>query len=149
MPIVDRQQIVWFTFHYVSIKSALGCKRYMYETEFTFHYVSIKSLNTKNITAVTFNLHSTMYLLNPSVVFTLYIKMINLHSTMYLLNRVSFIASMYYFIFTFHYVSIKSRWAWRCSLGIWYLHSTMYLLNLESSSKLLTVHYIYIPLCIY
>ena len=54
-----------FTFHYVSIKSAMMANQGLKGSEFTFHYVSIKSahgLCAKDHQHI--HLHSTMYLLN-------------------------------------------------------------------------------------
>ena len=97
-----------FTFHYVSIKSWKNLHLSCTELKFTFHYVSIKSYNRCHFYGSIHNLHSTMYLLNRSLIGTS--------------DKISN-------IFTFHYVSIKS------SSGIGglgdqgNLHSTMYLLN--------------------
>ena len=53
---------------------------------FTFHYVSIKSVRHSKGETGCCNLHSTMYLLNPSPTFSPDGDRHNLHSTMYLLN---------------------------------------------------------------
>ena len=55
-----------FTFHYVSIKSYHGGRKHFTKHEFTFHYVSIKSVALSARFNLFKNLHSTMYLLNPS-----------------------------------------------------------------------------------
>ena len=75
---------------------------------FTFHYVSIKSEAQLYLPHIGFDLHSTMYLLNPNAV-----KLANklkkyLHSTMYLLNLNIKTIIFTTALFTFHYVSIKS-----------------------------------------
>ena len=54
-----------FTFHYVSIKSFTSWDAMSAFIEFTFHYVSIKSEGLPPSIDVDYNLHSTMYLLNP------------------------------------------------------------------------------------
>ena len=78
---------------------------------------------------VTFDLHSTMYLLNLPLPSMLATKGTHLHSTMYLLNQYGSEGSSY----------ISS-----------YLHSTMYLLNREQFKQFRTGwKRIYIPLCIY
>ena len=53
---------------------------------FTFHYVSIKSPLTLEYIIVCLYLHSTMYLLNPGISADAIRQSFNLHSTMYLLN---------------------------------------------------------------
>ena len=57
-----------FTFHYVSIKSGTYKKRHNNVPEFTFNYVSIKSPAPPPVTTPIIHLHSTMYLLNLSVI---------------------------------------------------------------------------------
>ena len=56
------------------------------------------------------NLHSTMYLLKRLSASISDIIVLDLHSTMYLL-KLSTIAEItsFYSVFTFHYVSIKTR----------------------------------------
>ena len=76
-----------FTFHYVSIKSSAFMSTFLTVFEFTFHYVSIKSLIIYSTPAYIPDLHSTMYLLNPSMAMS---------------------QSVLKSSFTFHYVSIKS-----------------------------------------
>ena len=58
---------VEFTFHYVSIKSMGKATAQGIKSAFTFHYVSIKSDNAQHNYQGYRNLHSTMYLLNPTV----------------------------------------------------------------------------------
>ena len=53
-----------FTFHYVSIKSAVLSLPLFATGIFTFHYVSIKSVDKKLFAVMLIHLHSTMYLLN-------------------------------------------------------------------------------------
>ena len=53
--------------------------------QFTFHYVSINSTQLVILSAFTFNLHSTMYLLIPLWDNVSFPFVDNLHSTMYLL----------------------------------------------------------------
>ena len=53
------------------------------------------------------------------------------------------------YIFTFHYVSIKSDDEWINYVFEPYLHSTMFLLNLTLRIKLMLIISIYIPLCFY
>ena len=119
--------------------------------KFTFHYVSIKSGILCTAQRFKFDLHSTMYLLNPVAPTNHYYHL---------------------FSFTFHYVSIKSKYQIR-SLALLqihlhstmyllnrdsisrfsrtdlHLHSTMYLLNLDDSPGMNVKFRIYIPLCIY
>ena len=56
-----------FTFHYVSIKSHMSMHSSYDHSLFTFHYVSIKSWAYLNALGGFSDLHSTMYLLNPSL----------------------------------------------------------------------------------
>ena len=115
---------------------------------FTFHYVSIKSHTADHSIPHYPDLHSTMYLLNPSTakdvthfqrftfhyvsiksllsVYVMYTHIANLHSTMYLLNLIIFIMHMRTHV---------------------YLHSTMYLLNPYVHytlylPKIFTFHYV-------
>ena len=60
-------------------------------TEFTFHYVSIKSALQLIQALANAHLHSTMYLLNPPQTHLVEQTSPNLHSTMYLLNPVDYI----------------------------------------------------------
>ena len=76
-----------FTFHYVSIKSHFTIRTIFGSNLFTFHYVSIKSYLTSLLMLIINHLHSTMYLLNLSVI----------------------VYTSLNIIFTFHYVSIKSQ----------------------------------------
>ena len=94
------------------------------------------------------NLHSTMYLLN---LLTSAIKgdaLGNLHSTMYLLNLWAQIHDVLVFLFTFHYVSIKSPSTAFALMKYTYLHSTMYLLNRGvfwedgRRNRIFTFHYV-------
>ena len=90
-----------------------------------------------------------MYLLK-----LLYEKWLNewfsyLHSTMYLLKLPPRIRYLHYtFIFTFHYVSIKTMKILFFTLYLLHLHSTMYLLKLPAISKItsfysvFTFHYV-------
>ena len=55
-----------FTFHYVSIKSDNAQHNYQGLQKFTFHYVSIKSNGLASTAGDVTDLHSTMYLLNPT-----------------------------------------------------------------------------------
>ncbi len=55
-----------------------------------------------------FHLHSTMYLLNHMSCVYRTLIVCHLHSTMYLLNPDTLKSVFHSFIFTFHYVSIKS-----------------------------------------
>ena len=52
-------------------------------------------------------------------------------------------------IFTFHYVSIKSYIIRDREGGNTNLHSTMYLLNPGTAETIKIIYLIYIPLCIY
>ncbi len=106
---------------------------------FTFHYVSIKSLLVSKGNLSYVHLHSTMYLLNQNQHYQQAILKLYLHSTMYLLNpksdnRVNLFSST----FTFHYVSIKSKYLVEKDINLKNLHSTMYLLNLRH------IHLVYI-----
>ena len=76
-----------------------------------------------------YDLHSTMYLLNPRYEKVNMKSVTNLHSTMYLLNP--------------NGISLYDL-----ALLV-YLHSTMYLLNHPVPLRHLLVFPIYIPLCIY
>ena len=76
------------------------------------------------------DLHSTMYLLNLSVLIVFLAPTSYLHSTMYLLNLdTALTKSHVQQSFTFHYVSIKSSWQLISIRSLPNLHSTMYLLN--------------------
>ena len=97
-----------FTFHYVSIKSTLDPQDLNFELAFTFHYVSIKSKIEEVKNKVEKNLHSTMFLLNPTSSFISLVLLDNLHSTMFLLNQQRIYLRYLIAKFTFHYVSIKS-----------------------------------------
>ena len=55
------------------------------------------------------DLHSTMYLLKPIKSKFNDINIVDLHSTMYLLKLINPPAPAIALIFTFHYVSIKTR----------------------------------------
>ena len=71
-----------------------------------------------------------MYLLNPIAQEKLVMTYCYLHSTMYLLNPFGLIAIAFDDAeFTFHYVSIKSKYFSQRRRGYFDLHSTMYLLN--------------------
>ena len=87
-----------------------------------------KRANSKNLSGISFNLHSTMYLfkLDPAARPS-YCK-IYLHSTMYLFKRLVF----------------RQRQRGRSNL-----HSTMYLFKLNSKPTNLCPVFIYIPPCIY
>ena len=98
---------------------------------FTFHYVSIKSTEHYAYNAEHHHLHSTMYLLNQQLLYAQVYKHRHLHSTMYLLNRANYGLYEPSNLFTFHYVSIKSRLHRTRRASHRHLHSTMYLLNLE------------------
>ena len=125
-----RHNQAWFTFHYVSIKSDTVQPVGSLSVLFTFHYVSIKSSMWPSAWAAAWAyLHSTMYLLNPtmkniswmknaftfhyvsiksSVPYSVVVPASNLHSTMYLLNPTAPAKPTANLPFTFHYVSIKS-----------------------------------------
>ena len=96
---------------------------------FTFHYVSIKSTEHYAYNAEHHHLHSTMYLLNQQLLYAQVYKHRHLHSTMYLLNRANYGLYEPSNLFTFHYVSIKSRLHRTRRASHRHLHSTMYLLN--------------------
>ena len=124
---------------------------------FTFHNVSIKSIRL--IAAWTFSssLHSTMSLLNQIAKVRDKIFHLTLHSTMSLLNpmpRLPFIANSVFtfhnvsiksrfsslfktndFTFTFHDVSIKSIERYERNARRIPLHSTMFLLNQRTSTR--------------
>ena len=78
-----------FTFHYVSIKSAVLSLPLFATGIFTFHYVSIKSIMTlyeklDTLTAFTFHYVS----IKSAFICVLRLFECDLHSTMYLLNRI-------------------------------------------------------------
>ena len=79
-----------------------------------------------------YHLHSTMYLLNQCDNIHSRHEPLHLHSTMYLLNPYLKIPSETYYLFTFHYVSIKSSCGYNKENAYIDLHSTMYLLNRQS-----------------
>ena len=80
---------------------------------FTFHYVSIKTKTRLSVMSIQNYLHSTMYLLKPSLPVFLYLPQTNLHSTMYLLKHNNPTTIQCYSAkFTFHYVSIKTKVVW-------------------------------------
>ena len=161
-----------FTFHYVSIKTIKSVTLNSLLFRFTFHYVSIKTFSLlcrnyfqtylhstmyllKRCTSVPgcvacIHLHSTMYLLKLYVLYMIKNVVLYLHSTMYLLKLSSSVSSyIKRSLFTFHYVSIKTRFFIGYLQNISYLHSTMYLLKLQAPIVLFTAASIYIPLCIY
>ena len=117
------------------------------------------------------HLHSTMYLLKLITPYAYHLPIRYLHSTMYLLklicqsgecpDPVHLHSTMYLlkhgkennikadFLFTFHYVSIKTPTPERtCDTKV-NLHSTMYLLKLQDHTQQDQGTVIYIPLCIY
>ena len=63
-----------FTFHYVSIKTITSIATLHMCNIFTFHYVSIKTRKMLRWRSLWFHLHSTMYLLKPTVGGTAYCK---------------------------------------------------------------------------
>ena len=141
-----------FTFHYVSIKSVLSHWLSLSLQPFTFHYVSIKSVQCQTMYCQDQpHLHSTMYLLNPDRLDTIFLFFRTyLHSTMYLLNRVvaAVINSKYINLHSTMYLLNPNKLMTMICLCK-NLHSTMYLLNLKKSSKNTQNKNIYIPLCIY
>ena len=76
---------------------------------FTFHYVSIKSSVPYSVVVPASNLHSTMYLLNPTAPAK---PTANLPFTFHYVSiksgKTSYFHVKYSNEFTFHYVSIKS-----------------------------------------
>ena len=73
-----------------------------------------------------------MYLLNQQLEYLTEEQIENLHSTMYLLNPLLLFSLLYQLhSFTFHYVSIKSKKSNEEIANEVHLHSTMYLLNPE------------------
>ena len=139
---------------------------------FTFHYVSIKSAAQRSARTAEPDLHSTMYLLNRFYALILVVFRKNLHSTMYLLNRRqdSLLIQPQKDLHSTMYLLNRTTTVWAVSRAE-YLHSTMYLLNrhilcsseacpvyLHSTMYLLNQGWsvcsrwysrIYIPLCIY
>ena len=140
-----------FTFHYVSIKSAVPGLSTLGITLFTFHYVSIKSelawSGKRNHT----NLHSTMFLLNPKP-FCLCPQSTwgNLHSTMFLLNPSTTVITTWKWHFHLHSTMFLLNPLRYCVIinTCQNLHSTMFLLNLlaglqaNHSDELFTFHYV-------
>ena len=96
------------------------------------------------------NLHSTMYLFQLSRSLQLSLYLLNLHSTMYLFQRPFFLqAAVGLFLFTFHYVSISTRFfcLFHCRTAIYIPLCIYFNLILTRTTKALNL--IYIPLCIY
>ena len=133
---------------------------------FTFHYVSIKSADAHALMIDNLDLHSTMYLLNLRFHVLAAKVRSYLHSTMYLLNldgialtnattilftfhyvsiksKISHLSKITFTKFTFHYVSIKSTASLPYSPDKVYLHSTMYLLNLQYFSSIWILHFVF------
>ena len=139
-----------FTFHYVSIKTYDRCRpahqnSYLHSTM----YLLKRGQHRRHIQSHMY-LHSTMYLLKRKGGVTDVRTDFDLHSTMYLLKLPDEPDELLSSVFTFHYVSIKTKcilFFHRCFL---YLHSTMYLLKHTKQSAAIDKNKeIYIPLCIY
>ena len=96
---------------------------------FTFHYVSIKT--SKDCIYIVFAsaLHSTMSLLKLLIKIFRRGSIITLHSTMSLLKLETREKRWILSSFTFHYVSIKTLKNERTSAIVYTLHSTMSLLK--------------------
>ena len=90
-----------------------------------------------------------MYLLKLAHAFDNIPLLYHLHSTMYLLKQAKIINSTDNLIFTFHYVSIKTRAGHGVKPKKMNLHSTMYLLKQSTILISPPNFFIYIPLCIY
>ena len=123
---------------------------------FTFHNVSINTRTYDRFISKFFTLHSTMFLLIRSTEIEIYNRTETLHSTMFLLihsmawstrwkiiftfHNVSINTKWYAFqtarqsIFTFHNVSINTVWWWTDRRKTRTLHSTMFLLILHSTN---------------
>ena len=96
---------------------------------FTFHYVSIKSAIAFDDGDGNIDLHSTMYLLNLKIAKKLKLfPEFTFHYVSIKSDNISCSMSVAR-LFTFHYVSIKSVTAEMEALEVLDLHSTMYLLN--------------------
>ena len=163
---------ILFTFHYVSIKSALAIYSALQRHNLHSTMYLLNPRAHLPYCRTDQNLHSTMYLLNPSIYWPFYLFSRNLHSTMYLLNpfsqsmivvgRSNLHSTMYllnrvYFTwrqlkiraFTFHYVSIKSSQdCYHIGEEVWF---TFHYVSIKSTTCDSNKNYetIYIPLCIY
>ena len=120
---------LWFTFHYVSIKSVKQWTKFSAVTNLHSTMYLLNRCQTALLRVIIHNLHSTMYLLNLWLRHTVIKSLVHLHSTMYLLNLRTDLYKTSRSLFTFHYVSIKSSKGRPLKVGNDNLHSTMYLLN--------------------
>ena len=80
-------------------------------------------------------LHSTMFLLILKPPDDLDYKMLSLHSTMFLLIQLAEISAESGKIFTFHNISINTRFTVKQIIPVLSLHSTMFLLILSPTEN--------------
>ena len=138
-----------FTFHYASTLSAHVHGDKPPSMSFTFHYASTLSMNSKMISKVQTNLHSTMLLLYQS-----WLTSRTPLSLIYIPLCFYFIYSLWHQAvlnrqFTFHYASTLSIFRSFASSAMMHLHSTMLLLYPYGVVCSKCVGHIYIPLCFY
>ena len=118
-----------FTFHNVSINTLYSTVSAFFCEIFTFHNVSINTTAKKTVSLTGKTLHSTMFLLirNKSTRDTE--KVAALHSTMFLLIHLyGTMLMIHTCTFTFHNVSINTVNGTGKDMPIGTLHSTMFLL---------------------
>ena len=84
---------------------------FAFPSAFTFHYVSITSKDLRGYRVrKEKNLHSTMFLLHHRIINENVDGHVDLHSTMFLLHlTLIFSLLLIVSVFTFHYVSITSK----------------------------------------
>ena len=118
-----------FTFHYVSIKTRIEVysRCFFYNLHSTMYLLKRYTIYWQFANDT--NLHSTMYLLKQEELHAEHYMRYNLHSTMYLLKLLASLKRNAILLFTFHYVSIKTKHGDSDYSLELYLHSTMYLLK--------------------
>ena len=121
-------RLLFFTFHDVSINTPTNFVFLSSGYPFTFHDVSINTGRAKFYPAKFLSLHSTMFLLIPSRSSCFLRGLCSLHSTMFLLIREKQVIMTGELFFTFHDVSINTKYSLYGSLLRLSLHSTMFLL---------------------
>ena len=140
---------VVFTFHYVSISTTCKYPARCDNLKFTFHYVSISTsiiINSTSLKIIYIPLCIYFNIRRSPAWFT---AINDLHSTMYLFQPESVLYFPYLsMIFTFHYVSISTRFLHEFCFQWFHLHSTMYLFQREAVRRRYNKNIIYIPLCI-
>ena len=124
-----------FTFHYVSI-STRHWLRWFHQSALIYIPLCIY-FNGDYIDLVPCDyvyLHSTMYQFQQSRITQCLITLSYLHSTMYLFQPTIALQGSIVNAFTFHYVSISTRYLRSLLSCLFYLHSTMYLFQRSSAS---------------